>query len=31
LDGGPPDLLGYNTYAASRELIDAYLKVAASF
>jgi len=28
LDGGPPDLLGYNTYAASRELIEAYLSVA---
>jgi fructose-1,6-bisphosphatase/inositol monophosphatase family enzyme len=24
LDGGPPDLLGYNTYAATRELIGAY-------
>lgn len=25
LEGGPPDLLGYNVYAASRELIEAYL------
>jgi len=24
LDGGPPDLLGYNTYAASRSLFDQY-------
>ena len=29
LDGGPPDLLGYNTYAATHELIAAYQAVMA--
>lgn len=29
LAGGPPQLLGYNVYAANQELIDAYLAVVA--
>jgi myo-inositol-1(or 4)-monophosphatase len=28
VDGGPPNLLGHNTYAASRELLEEYTKVA---